>query len=268
MRTFSYACLITSVVTMTLAVVVYLVAVGNRVIVIGTPPGAMVASLLGLVSIVSGVVGLVLAIIHASSERWSKPALLCLGLNGSYVGGFVLLVVLGLVVQARQKADSAQFMAKYEAERRDEGVVAAKREIDNYLIGNLKQGVVLMPMSTFKPLTNRSLAFGNGFKIVGVYLPQTGDETRDQERSTIFYGMTNAVQTLVGHLVKQGKLADAVILLEAMEEAHCSISRMQGDKFMGAKELRAELSSGSFPAEEYVKFLDENRAVAGYLAGL
>jgi hypothetical protein len=266
MRKAAYACLITSVVTMILAIVVYTVAVGNRMFVIGTPPGVVAASLFGLVSAVSGICGLVLAVIQARGEQWSRPSLLCLGFNASYVGGIALLVVAGLVLQSHKEAESAAFMAKYEAQNRDEGVVTAKREIDGYLIGNLKQGVVLLPLWTFAPLTNRSLS--NGFKIVGVYLPKSGDETRDKERDTIVYGMGNAAQALVGYLVKQGKIADAVILLEAMEEAHCPISVLRGKDLLGAKELRSELSAGAFKAEDYAKLLDENRAVAGYLTGL
>lgn len=260
----AYLGLIISLVSLIIAVVIYAVTVGGHLIMFGTPPGAIAASLFILLSAASGLCGVILAFIHARIERFARPALICLCLNGGYVISVGLLVAAGLLLQMRQRADSTEIMAKYKEQSRDAGVVTAKAEIDNYLITNLKQGVLLLPMQTFKPLTNRALS--NGMKIVGVYLPASGDETRDRERSIIHGGMGNAAQALLGHLVKQDKIADAIILLDAMEQAHVSAHRKDGEHYLWTADLRKELASGSFKAADYAELLDEHKVVAGFLA--
>lgn len=260
----AYLGLIISIVSLIIGVVIYAVTVGGHLVMFGTPPGAIAASLFMLLSAASGLCGVILAVIHARMERFARPALICLCLNGGYVVSVGLLVAAGLLLQMRQRADSSEVLAKYQAQSRDAGVVTAKAEIDNYLITNLKQGVVLMPMQAFKPLTNRVL--GNGMKIVGVYLPASGDETRDRERGIITGGMGNAVQTLLGYLVTQGRTHDALILLDAMEQAHVSAHRKDGERYLWTADLRKELASGSFKAADYAGLLDEHKVVAGFLA--
>ena len=260
----AYLGLIISIISLIIGVVIFAVTVGGHLVMFGTPPGAIAASLFMLLSAASGLCGVILAFIHARMERFARPALICLCLNGGYVVSVGLLVAAGLFLQVRQRADSTEILAKYATVNRDAGVVAAKAEIDDYLITNLKQGVVLMPMQSFKPLTNRALS--NGMKIVGVYLPASGDETRDRERGIIAGGMANAVQTLLGHLVKQDKIADAIILLDAMEQAHVSAHRKDGERYLWTADLRKELTSGSFKATDYAELLNEHKVVAGFLA--
>lgn len=266
MGKFAYICLITSFVTLLIAVVIIGVTMSGRMFVFGTPPGAIAAGVFGLVSMVSGLAGIVLAILHARTERYSVPSRVCLALNGVYVGGIVLIAVAGLIIQARQEARSKEFMAKYEIERRDEGVLNADKEIGNFLIANLKQGVVFMPLKKLAALTPRSLS--NGFKIVGVYLPDSADEIRDKERSIIDRGMDKAVTTLVEHLVKRKQLPDAIVLLEAMEEAGLYNSWKIGERSLNVKELRTELQSGSFTDGDRLEASYGNEQIAGYLQGL
>lgn len=260
----AYCCLLVSVITFIAGIAVYTGAVGGRVIVFGTPPGLIVASVCVLLALTTGLCGIILSILHARAAKYAASAVICLCFNVAYVISVALLVSAGLFLQSQQRDRGAELQAKYLAQERDEGVTTAKREIDGYLIASLKQGVVLMPMHTFKPLTNRSL--GNGMKIVGIYLPASGDETRDRERTIIHGGLRNAVQTLLGYLVKQDRIADAVILLDAMEEASVSAYRKEGSTFLWTKDLRKELTSGSFKAANYAHLLDGHKVVAGFLA--
>jgi len=265
----AYICLITSFVTLIISGVILGVTgatMGGRMFVIGTPPAAVAAGVFGLVSFVSGIAGIVLAILHARSERFSVPSRVCLALNGVYVGGIVLLVAAGLMVQSRQQAVSADFMVKYETKRRDEGVVTAKKEIDNFLIANLKQGVVFMPLRKLTALSPRTLS--NGFKIVGVYLAKSADEIRDEERSIIDRGMHKAVTALVVHLVKRKLIPDAIALLEAMEEASVYNSWKVGERSLMVKDLRDELKSGTFAAGDQLEVDYGSEMIAGYLQSL
>ena len=266
MGKFAYICLITSFVSLIIAVVIVGVTMSGRIIVFGTPPGAIAAGVFGLVSMVSGLAGIVLAILHARTERFSVPSRVCLALNGVYLGGIVLIVVAGLVVQSRKEDQSKEFMAKYRAERRDEGVMAADKEIDNFLIANLKQGVVFMPLKKLAALP--PLTLSNGFKIVGVYLPESADEIRDKERSIIDSGMDKAVAALVVHLVKRKQLPDASALLEAMEAAGIYNYWKLDERSLGVKELRAELKSGTFTAGDRLEASYGSDQIAGYLQGL
>jgi len=262
----AYICLITSFVCLIIAVVIVGVTMSGRIIVFGTPLGAIAAGVFGLVSMVSGLAGIVLAILHARTERFSVPSRVCLALNGVYLGGIVLIVVAGLIVQARKEDESKEFMAKYETERRDEGVATAQKEIDNFLIANLKQGVVFMPLRKLAALRPRTLS--NGFKIVGVYLPKSADEIRDKERYIIDSGMDEALTPLVVHLVKRKQLPDAIALLEAMEEAALYNSWKLDDRSLNVKELRAELQSGTSNAGEKLEMSGGSDQIAGYLQGL
>ncbi len=262
----AYICLITSFVTLLIAVVIVGVTMSGRMFVFGTPPGAIAAGVFGLVSMVSGLAGIVLAILHARTERFSVPSRVCLALNGVYVGGIVLIVAAGLIIQARKEDQSKEFMAKYETKRRDEGVVTAKKEIDNFLIANLKQGVVFMPLKKLAALP--PLTLSNGLKIVGVYLPESADEIRDEERSIIDRGMDKAVASLVVHLVKRKQLADAIALLEAMAEAGDYTSWKLDDRSLDVKELRTELQSGTFTAGDRLEAPYGSEQIAGYLQGL
>ena len=262
----AYICLITSFVSLIIAVVIVGVTMGGRLIVFGTPPGAIAAGVFGLVSMVSGLAGIVLAILHARTERFSVPSRVCLALNGVYLGGIVLIVVAGLIVQSRQEDQSKERMAKYEAERRDEGVVAANKEIENFLIANLKQGVVFMPLEKLAALPPKTLS--NGFKIVGVYLPESADKIRDEERSIIDRGMGKAVNAVVVHFVKRKQLPDAIALLEAMEQASNYQSWKIGERSLNVKELRAELQSATFVAGDQLETSYGSEQIAGYLQGL
>lgn len=262
----AYICLITSFVTLIISGVIIGVSMGGRMFVIGTPPGVIAAGVFGLVSFVSGIAGIVLAILYARSEHFSVPSRVCLALNGIYVGGIVLLVAVGLMAQSRQQAASAEFMAKYETKRRDEGVVTAKKEIDNFLVANLKQGVVFMPLRKLTALSSRTLS--NGFKVVGVYLPESADEIRNEERSIIDRGMGKAVNTLVVHLVKRKQIPDAIMLLEAMDEATFYNSWKVGERSLNVKELRDGLKSGTFAAGDQLEVDFGSELIAGYLQGL
>ena len=81
----AYICLVTSFVSLIIAVVIVGVTMSGRIIVFGTPPGAIAAGVFGLVSMVSGLAGIVLAILHARTERFSVPSRVCLALNGVYL---------------------------------------------------------------------------------------------------------------------------------------------------------------------------------------
>lgn len=262
----AYICLITSFVTLIISGVIFGVTMGGRMFVIGTPPGAVAAGVFGLVSFISGIAGIVFAILYARSERLSVPSRVCLALNGVYVGGIVLLVVVGLLAQARQEDRSKELLAKYEVERRDKGVIAADKEIDNFLIANLKQGVVFMPLRKLAALSPRTLS--NGMKIVGVYLPESSDEIRDKERSIIDRGMGKAVSSLVVHLVKRKQVADALIVLEAMEEATCFGHWKIEERSLDVEELRSELMSPNFTAGDRLDPTFGSAVIAGYLQAL
>jgi hypothetical protein len=266
MGKFAYICLITSVVSLIIAVVIMGVTMSGRMFVFGTPPGAIAAGIFGLLSFISGIGGIVLSILHARTERFSVPSRVCLALNGVYVGGIVLLVVAGVLVQSRQEAKSKEFLAKYEAERRDEGVINANKEIANFLIANLKQGVVFMPLNKLAALP--PLTLSNGFKIVGVYLPKSADEIRDKEHSIIDSGMDKAVAALVVHLVKRKQLPDAIALLGVMEEAGVYGYWKLDERSLGVKELRTELQSATFTAGDQLEASFGSEQIAGFLQGL
>jgi hypothetical protein len=262
----AYLCLIISFVSLIIAVVIIGVTMGGRMFVFGTPPGAIAAGIFGLLSFFSGIGGFVLSILHARTERFSVPSRVCLALNGVYVGGIVLLVVVGVIVQSNAEANNKKIMAKYEIERRDERVIAANKEIDNFLIANLKQGVVFVPLNKLAALPPRTL--NNGFKIVGIYLPKSGDEIRDSERMIIHSGMDKAAAAVVVHLVKRKQLPDAIALLDAMQDAGGYQSWKIGERRLGVKDLRTELQSATFAAGDQVETPYGTAQIAGFLQGL